>query len=228
MQHVFDMFSTKKFENLLRRSRAPLSTAKQLSRCATCTSVARVVVRCQTVFEPEVVARATCSNEVTNHSLFLVTVRHSNARVFHSTHATSVAYTGSLIVSGATNPPTYELVQTVIADPSPPGTATGQILLLDDDAVAIVGADYSVQYVSGGTLAGVSPFRGVITKVTGGTGVAQFAGLVHGATYRPWRGDETANPNGSSGTSGPFGSGQGGVSGRTFVVPAVASFSITE
>jgi len=142
------------------------------------------------------------------------------------THATSVSYTGTLVVSGATTPAAYELEQTTTADPSPPGTSTGMILLLDEDGDPIVGASYSVQYVSGGGLTGVSPAREVITKVTNGSGIAQFPGLVQNAKYRPWRGTASDNPASGS-TQAVFGARTASISG-TFTVPESTPFNITE
>lgn len=83
--------------------------------------------------------------------------------------------TATLAVSGATAQ-TYRLTANDSATPSAPGTATGSILVLGCDGLPAMGVDDSTQYVSGGSLEGVSPCREPVTVQTDRDGIAEFTG----------------------------------------------------
>ena len=138
------------------------------------------------------------------------------------THVTSVSYSGTVVVDGDTTVPTFELPQTVTADPSDAGRSTGQILLMTNGSPD-VGAEYSIKYSRGGDLAGVSPDRSIMTATANASGIAQFPNLIHNAYYTLLgRGDGTAASQIS-----PFAKRSADRLGE-FQVPVTSPFSITE
>lgn len=162
------------------------------------------------------------SEGLTNASGVIVLACDNGSWSISITHITSVSYTGTVTVDADTVLTTFELEQTTTADPSAPGTSTGQILLMTDGA-ADVGAEYSIQYSRGGDLAGVSPDRSIQTATSNGSGIAQFPGMIHNAYYTLLgRGDGTVAASVS-----PFAKRSSSRLGEV-LVPVGTSFSITE
>ena len=98
----------------------------------------------------------------------------------------------TLVVDGAKNV-TYSMSAVSIDAPPNASTITGVQTEYDEEGVVEEGVEVSVQILEGPGTDGIGYDSAVWTETSNGSGVVQFAGLLHGARYRIWRGDSKAN-----------------------------------
>lgn len=126
-----------------------------------------------------------------------------------------------LVVSGATSD-TFSLEGLEITPPDDALTATGIMVVYDEEGVVEDQVEVSLQLTAGPGDAGYAFDTKIRTEVSNVAGLVQFAGLIRGATYRIWRGGSTA----SSSSPSIFATRSSGSA--TFVVPNSSSFNLPE
>ena len=88
---------------------------------------------------------------------------------------------------------TISLTANTISAPPNASTTTGVTKTYDEEQALEAGVKVSVQIIEGPAIAGLAYDSAVWTETSDGSGVVQFAGIVHGAQYKIWRGDSKAN-----------------------------------
>ena len=88
---------------------------------------------------------------------------------------------------------TYSMTINSIAAPPTATTTTGVGTTLDEEGSPEEGVSVNVQVIGGPGTDGVAYDSAVWTETSSALGVVQFAGIVHGARYKIWRGDSKAN-----------------------------------
>jgi hypothetical protein len=145
-----------------------------------------------TVLENAVVRMAEGVNTYT------ATTNASGVAVFNlddATYTASVSKTGytfagtTLVVDGV-EAVTYSMAAVTITAPPTPTTATGILTILNEEGVAEQNVTISCQIESGPGTAGLGYDRKVWSEVSDVNGLVQFAGMVQGATYSVWRGEQ--------------------------------------
>ena len=136
--------------------------------------------------------------------------------------ATKAGYgqtSGTLVVDGTENV-TYQLTLTSAASPSPPGTATGRLVLYNESHVVEASKPVTIKLIKGSGLAGIGRDQAERTVNSDINGLVEFTGLGHGCLYSIRRGDtqQSANSFGTRSTAP-----------GTFLVPdGASSFDIAE
>ncbi len=115
-----------------------------------------------------------------------------------ATYAVTISKAGytftptTLLVDG-TKTPTYSMTAVSISAPPNASTTTGVAKTYDEEQVLEAGVSVNVQILDGPATAGIAYDSAVWTELSSALGVVQFAGIVHGAQYKIWRGDSKAN-----------------------------------
>ena len=131
----------------------------------------------------------------------------------------------SLTVSGVTSD-TYSLTANTITE-SPPGTGTGWMYVYDETMTIEAGVDISIQMSSGPGVNGRGLDQKIRTETSDVDGLVEFPGMLHGATYRVWRGP-AENPATSTVVQDVFFGAQTRDTSLTIVVPVAGSFPLIE
>jgi hypothetical protein len=126
----------------------------------------------------------------------------------------------TLVVSGATTPPDYEIEETSpITPPASVLVSTGFMVVYDEFGEVEAGVPITVAMSTGRGTAGYALDTKSRTVLSDEAGYVEFIGLIRGATYAVRRGS-SASPTASTFSGGP--------SGQSFVVPNASSFSLPE
>lgn len=131
----------------------------------------------------------------------------------------------SLTVSGATSD-TYSLTATPITE-SPPGTGTGWMYVYDETMEVEEGVPISIQMSAGPGDDGRGLDQKIRTETSDEDGLVEFPGMLHGATYRVWRGP-AENPATSTVVQDVFFGAQTRDTSLTIVVPVAGTFPLIE
>lgn len=131
----------------------------------------------------------------------------------------------SLVVSGVSSD-AYSLTELDITPPASALVSTGIMVVYDEDGVIESGVPISIQLTSGPGDDGYGWDTKVRTETSAvTTGLVQFTGMIRGATYTVWRGEQASGVTVSA-VSG-F-STRSSITSVTCVVPDSASFNLPE
>ncbi len=110
-----------------------------------------------------------------------------------ATYAVTIAkagytFTPTTRVVDGTETQTYSMAAVSIDAPPNASTTTGVMTVYDEEGVVEESVSVSVQIVEGPGTDGIGYDSTEWTETSNGSGVVQFAGLIHGARYKIWRG----------------------------------------
>lgn len=101
--------------------------------------------------------------------------------------------TDTIAVSADAWAKTISLTANTITPPPNASTTTGVITVYDEEGSVEESVEVSVQIIDGPGTAGIGYDSAVWTETSSALGVVEFAGIIHGAQYKIWRGDSKAS-----------------------------------
>ena len=103
------------------------------------------------------------------------------------------SFTPTTLVVSADASQTYSMSAVSIASPPSATTTTGVMTVYDEEGSVEESVVVSVQIIEGPGTDGIGYDSTVWAETSSALGVVQFAGIIHGARYKIWRGDSKAD-----------------------------------